>query len=587
MKLSRILGGLAILGLLTALVAIIIFAVFNLTRPSDPGGPQSLPINPTPTLDPDIAALSPGTILIKLDPTKLGLPISPYIYGMAGTDESDPNFNYADQLRFSFIRAGGNPATRYNWVFGNAWNAARDWEFRNTNYGDANPETPWQWTADDLKKFSAVLLTIPTIGWVAKNNDNDTRSKNVPKQGGPPLSPGLESIAGYDPTANRELTSVRSFAKKPGPFQYPPPRTSKPIYQDEYVANLIRRFGTANQGGVKFYAMDNEPDLWSTTHTDVRPARIGYDEMLSRYTEYASAVKAVDSSARITGPVSWGWNGYFYSDLDRGNDNFRTAQDRKNHGDMPFLPWFLDQLRTYEQRNGQRLLDVLDIHYYPQAGGVFTDPKTDADTNALRLRSTRALWDNNYKDESWINTQVRLIPRMRQWIEQYYPSTKLGITEWNWGADDTLNGGLTIANVLGIYGREGVYMAAYWRFPPKDSPGFHAFKLFTNFDGKGSTFGDTSLSLINSNDSKVSAFAARDTQTGRLRLIVVNNQPDQSQPIQLKLANALPKQVANVYQLSSQTGNKLAAMPGLNIEDTNKLEFTIPAYSATLLDLEV
>ena len=49
----------------------------------------------------------------------------------------------------------------------------------------------------------------------------------------------------------------------------------------------------------------------------------------------------------------------------------------------------------------QRTLDILDIHYYPQASGV-TSNKTDAATAALRLRSTRSLWDPTYTDESWI-----------------------------------------------------------------------------------------------------------------------------------------------------------------------------------------
>ena len=31
----------------------------------------------------------------------------------------------------------------------------------------------------------------------------------------------------------------------------------------------------------------------------------------------------------------------------------------------------------------------------------------DPATNALRLRSTRALWDPSYVDESWINTADR------------------------------------------------------------------------------------------------------------------------------------------------------------------------------------
>ena len=65
------------------------------------------------------------------------------------------------------------------------------------------------------------MLTIPTIGWVAKNNDNNTKSAAPPPGGAMPL-PGTENdlskIQGYDATENRRLTSVPSVARKKAPF---------------------------------------------------------------------------------------------------------------------------------------------------------------------------------------------------------------------------------------------------------------------------------------------------------------------------------------------------------------------------------
>ena len=143
------------------------------------------------------------------------------------------------------------------------------------------------------------------------------------------------------------------------------------VYQDEWIAHLKKTFGTASHGGVQFYAMDNEPDLWDSTHTDVHPARMGYDDVLHNFLDYASAVKAVDPAAYVTGPVSWGWTGYNYSALDRGDDNFHTFADRKAHGGDPFLLWFLKQVHAHDVQARQRTLDVLDVHYYPQGNGVY------------------------------------------------------------------------------------------------------------------------------------------------------------------------------------------------------------------------
>jgi hypothetical protein len=38
--------------------------------------------------------------------------------------------------------------------------------------------------------------------------------------------------------------------------------------------------------------------------------------------------------------------------------------DRNAHGGVAFLPWYLQQMRNYEQQHGVRLLDYLDQHAY-------------------------------------------------------------------------------------------------------------------------------------------------------------------------------------------------------------------------------
>ena len=601
MKLSRILYCLGLLG------SILLTACSNEDRPilatatsgaittapiSATGSPKGAAIaitSPTagtlPTTTPATQAQADkGTVIIEVDPTKPGRSISPYIYGLAGSDEKDPD--YITNLKPGLLRWGGNSSTRFNWVLGNAWNGGRDSNFTNGNYGISNQDVATQFVETGQKNKIPLLITIPTIGWVARDSDNKTQSTDVPAHGGPALRPGSSEIKGYNPAANQKKTSVQSLPRKNAPFEVKPNPASQIVYQDEWVASLVKRYGLASAGGVKFYAMDNEPDLWSETHTDIHPARTGYDDILSEFTSYASAVKEVDPSAMITGPVSWGWNGYFWSDLDRGDDNFKTAADRAKHGNTPFLPWFLDQMKQYEQKNGQRLLDVLDVHYYPQGVGIYngtTDPKT----NALRLRSTRSLWSNTYIDESWINTQVRLIPMLREWVDNYYPGTKIGISEWNWGADDTLNGALAITQVLGTFGREGVYMAAYWRYPPANSPGYAAFKMFTNFDNKGSTFGDTSLPVKVSDDEKVSAYAALDSTSGNVRLILVNTQPDKEQKIELRLPKPIIAQAANIYEINAQNGNHLVAKSPNALMADSTLQIILPANSITLYDLKV
>ena len=466
----------------------------------------------------------PGPVAVRLDPSGSGRAISPLIYGVAAADA--PALR---RLGATLDRWGGNPSSRYNWAAGHDWNAGRDWEFRNVNYSGRPGSAADDFVAATAGAGATPLLTVPTLGWVARDDDNATRSTGVPGQGGPPVRRGSDAIAGYDPAANRTATSVPSRARKNGPFVDRPDPASPAVYQDEWVHHLAARFG----GAVRYYAMDNEPDLWSSTHTDVHPAQMGYDDMLATFEEYATAVRAQAPQARILGPDVSGWVGYLYSDLDRGSDRFATHADRARHGDQPFLPWWLGQVARADARSGVRTLDLLDVHYYPQAQGVYSGA-ADPAIRERRIRSVRSLYDPGYRDESWISDQVALIPRLKRWIAEAYPGTGLAITEYSFGGEKDASGAVAEAEALGVFGREGVDLASYWTYPPPDSPAGAAFRLYRDYDGAGGTFGDRSLP-VTSSSGQVAAFAARHSDTGEVDVVLANESVSSTARVSLGL----------------------------------------------------
>ena len=437
--------------------------------------------------------------------------------------------------------------------------------------------------AGDKARGAATLLTVPTIGWVARDTDNAHASENVPNSGGPGLAGADGPIAGYDPSANRSLTSVRSIARKGAPFVDAPNPAASVVYQDEWINHLKKTFGDGAHGGVQFFAMDNEPDLWDATHTDVHPARMGYDDVLHNFLDYATAVKAVDPSALVTGPVSWGWVGYNHSALDRGDDNFKASADQARHGGELFLPWFLKQVHVHDLQAGKRSLDILDVHFYPQANGVYGGGQTDKATQALRLRTTRSLWDPTYHDESWIGVPLRLIPRLNEWIAAGYPGTRLGITEWNFGADSHINGGLAIADVLGIYGRENVYLANYWAYPNKNSPGYLAFKLYRNPDGRGNGFGDIACAASSADQDRLSCYAATDSRTGELTLILINKMSKATITAPLVIQGVAPAGTMKMWRCDADNSKEITAFPPVPLPSA----LTLPPQSMTLLRLPV
>jgi hypothetical protein len=168
--------------------------------------------------------------------------------------------------------------------------------------------------------------------------------------------------------------------------------------------------------------------------------------------------------------------------------------DRNNHAGADYLTWLLGQMRQSSTSAGRRLLDVFTVHYYPQ-GGEFSDDVSSG-MQLRRNRSTRSLWDPNYVDETWINDRVQLIPRLKTWVNTQYAGTLVGITEYNWGAENHINGATTQADVFGIFGREGLDMGARWTTPASTTPTYKAMKMYRNYDGNKSTFGETSVSAV-------------------------------------------------------------------------------------------
>jgi hypothetical protein len=233
------------------------------------------------------------------------------------------------------------------------------------------------------------------------------------------------------------------------------------------------------------------------------------------------AIRKADPDALIAGPAEWGWPGYFFSAAD-ATAGFNAKPDRRAHDDLPFIEWYLRKLREHEKKTGVKVLDVLDLHYYPQAKGlgVGTEGKTDPDTNALRLRATRSLWDPRYLDESYVKESVRLLPRMQEWVDSNYPGLKLSIGEYNFGAEKHMSGGLALAEALGRFGQHGVYSAFYWTYPPENSPAFFAFRAFRNFDGRGAHFQDVSLPTEAPRD--LSLFASRSMDGKTVTLVLLN-----------------------------------------------------------------
>ncbi len=440
-------------------------------------------------------------------------PISPLIYGVAFSALRELESDHQFKVNATARRWGGNPTSRYNWELGNAWNTGADYFFMNTDYGHRTDFT-WSTFLDiDRDRKLMSVLTVPMLGWVAK----DTKSvgfsvAEVGKQA---------QVADENPNAGNGVNKAGQLIA-PGA----PAVTSiraPPEFIGQWVSKIVE-FEKQRGPSVHMYILDNEPMLWHDTHRDVHPNPVTYDELLEKTIAYGSAVRKAAPQALIAGPAEWGWPAYGYSAAD-AKAGFNLKPDRRAHGDVPLIEWYLAKLADHEKQTGVRVLDVLDLHYYPQAQGlgVGTDGQTDKETNALRIRATRSLWDARYTDESYIKEPIRLIPRMKEWVARNYPGLKLSLGEYNFGAERHMSGGLALAEALGRFGQQGLYSAFYWTYPLDGSPAFWAFRAFRNYDGKGAHF--EHLAMPTEGPPEGSLFAARSDDGKTLTLVALNFSP--------------------------------------------------------------
>ena len=118
------------------------------------------------------------------------------------------------------------------------------------------------------------------------------------------------------------------------------------------------------------------------------------------------------------------------------------------------------------------------------------------------------------------------------------------------GAEGHINGATPQADILGIFGREGLDMAARWATPAAATPTYKAIKLYRNYDGARSTFGDTSIAATTTNPDVVSAFAAERSGDGAITVMVVNKSTT-SAPTTVTLANVAHGDAGEVWQLTA------------------------------------
>ncbi len=492
-------------------------------------------------------------------------PIDPAIYGMAYPDRE-----LAKEIRLPVNRWGGDATTRYNWQV-DASNAGDDWFFMTGGNGHPTPSAG----PDALITFSRqcggkVLLTIPIIDYINKASDADCtfpvsifgkQQKTNPYVH--PIVNGKKTDAGNGRTPDgKPIVLTREQLLRIH-------ISNTPDFQRGWIEHLIKKFGTTASGGVGYYELDNEPGGWGNTHRDVHPGEMGHDELVSRSIAYAAMIKTADSSAIVVGPGDFVM--HYQSDGKPGDG-------KKEHGGLGQGDYYLQQMAAYEQKHHVRLIDYFDEHYYPIA--------QDGQTDATRLQSTRSLWDPTYKEKNWVGKwrgPVNLIPQFHQWVDKEYPGTKISISEYGWGEMKTVVGALCEADVLGIFGREKVDMACMFGPPKATEAGANAFRMYLNYDGNGSRFGDVSLKAASADQDVLSIYAAQ-RSTDKMLTIIVINKTEKDLTALVVLKNFKARRAGKTFRYSAEHPEKIVLDGHAQLPGAGEFDAIFFARSITLYE---
>ena len=486
---------------------------------------------------------APSVVHISIDSSKDRVPISLYIYGA--------NQHAKHAADHPLTRIGGNRWTAYSWE-NNASNAGSDWHHQNDDFLSKSNE-PGEAVRVNLeaaaKNHQAIIVTVPTCGYVSADKGPEGDVNQTPDY------------------LNKRFH--KTIAKKNGPLQLKPDLNDAFVYQDEFV-NWVEH--TKSPAEVVFYSLDNEPDIWSATHARIHPEKLTYAEIVQKTIEYAGAIKDVKADAMIFAPANYGWNGY------------RTLQNAPDANGRDFHQVYLAEMKKAEANAGKRLLDVLDVHWYPEATGDgvrVTGKENTPGVVAARVQAPRSLWDPTYVETSWItkdNTHgepINMLTRLKKDVEQFYSGTKIAVTEYNYGGGDHISGAIAQADVLGIFGREGIFAACLW--PESENTEFidAAFEIYLKH------FGDTSVSAKTDDAAATSVYASVDSRDPSRMSIVLINKTAHTITADLNIAGDAKFTKCATFQLTD-----VAATPkSLGERTFGDRRCELPAFSVTMLEL--
>jgi len=516
-------------------------------------------------------------VVITVNATDGKKVVSPYIYGRNssfsnsfGTVTAASDITLFKEAGLRFAREnGGNNATKYNWRrkmsshpdwYNNVYD--HDWDALSKNVVDNVPNMQVMWA-------------FQLIGKTASNKNNNFNDWSYNKSQW--WSGCSQNLAGGG-TVNPSGGNTAMVNGKPALYTMEWPA-------DSTVEVLNHWFGTGgiglNSNNFQYWNMDNEPEIWSGTHDDVMTSQLAATAFMDKYFTVAKKARALFPGIKLCGPVTaneWQWykwgaetlniNGKYYS----------------------WLEYFLKRVADEQKATGIKLLDVVDLHWYPgesadadvlQLHRVFYD-KTYVYPGANGLKSINGSWDNT-------QTKEYIFQRINDWLTLYFGANhgiSLGMSESGINSANPNTNSVLYASMLGVFANNGVELYTPWTWKTGMWETLHLFSRYAK------NYSVTSTSTL---ENTVSGYTTVTNNADSMTVILVNRDLSSTHKVTVNLSNfSIANGTYNTLQLASlpatetfiSHANNALIKSTVNIAN-NSFSLVLPTVSTTAVILKV
>jgi hypothetical protein len=453
-------------------------------------------------------------VRIVVDITANHKPISPYIYGKnnclsddAGNPLGDDDWQKLRDAGVALFReSGGNNSTKYNWRlrlsshpdwYNNVYE--HDWDFAAQSLQQNIPNAQGMWSFQLLGKVAANTANNFSDWSYNQSQWWEGVSQNLAGGGTPDETGGSKALVEGDTDLYLQ--------------DWP---------ADSTTAILDHWFGSGglslDSNNIRYWNMDNEAEIWSGTHNDVMPTQETAEEFMQRYFAVAKAARAKFPGIKLVGPVTaneWQWYNWI------GGINY----DGRSHS---WLEYFIRRVAEEQQASGIRLLDVLDIHFYPystnsselvQYHRVYFD-KTYIFPEANGVKAINGGWNNSI-------TKEYVFERCREWLSGYMGNdhtVTFGVSETGIALDNADVTAVWYASTLGEFMKNGVELFTPWSWKNGMWEVLHLFSRYNM---------PTYVSGVSDDETSVSAYPSINENADSLTVVLVNRSLSETKTAQV------------------------------------------------------